>query len=97
MARELLTIFSPDDLLLSDREKKDSRQNNNSPDPKAGCHFVHVTKENEGHDDAVYRLEVGDECYPEGGKFTHYGYAGYVCKRCADSSKEKKIAHIGTL
>ena len=94
---ELLTIFPFDDLLLCYREKKDSRQNNDSSDPKTGCHFVHITKKNEGHNDAIYWFEVGDECYPEGRKLAHYGDAGHVGKRCTDGSQEEKIAHIGTL
>src|SRR5258708_6085031 len=94
---KLLTVFPFNDLLLSDREKKDGRQNNNSTDPKSSGHFVHITKKNEGHNDAIHRLQAADECYPEGRKFAHYRYACYVCKRCADGSRQEKIAHICTL
>ena len=83
-------------LLLGDRKEKDCRQNNNGTDPETHCHFVHITKEKEGHDDAVHRLEVSDERYPEGGKFAHYRHSGDVRKRSTDGAEQQKIADIGT-
>lgn len=91
-----LSVSSLRHLFLSDRKEENCRQDNEGANPKAQGHFIHITKEKEGHDDAVYRLEIGDERYPEGRKFAHYGHSGNVGKRCTDGAEQQKIANICT-
>lgn len=77
---KLLAAPSPVNLFLSEWKKEDCRQYNERTYPKPSGHFVHVTKENEGHDYAIYRLEVGDQRHPECRKFAHHGDPGNVGK-----------------
>ena len=97
MDSEKLSVSSPGDLFLSNRKQENCRQNNDGADPETGGHFVHVAKKYEGHDDAVYRLEVGDKSYPEGRKLAHYRHSGNVSKRRTDSTEKQKVANIGTV
>lgn len=67
--------------------QEDGGEYNDGPGPKTRCHFVQVAKKNEGHNDAVHRLKVGDERHSKGRKLFHYRYAGHVCKRCTNGAE----------
>ena len=83
-----LAAFSFYNLFLGNREQEDGRQDNNRADPKSGGHFIHIAKKNKGHDDTIYRLEVGDERHPEGRKLTHNRYPGHIGQRCTDCPEQ---------
>ena len=85
------------DLFLGDRKHEDSRQNNDCSNPKTSGHFVHVAKKNEGHNDAIYRFEVGDQGHSKGRKLPHNRYPGNVGKRSADGAQQQKITNISML
>ena len=53
-------VFSAANLLLGDGIEKDGRQYYRCSNPKTGSHFFHVIKEKEGHQNAIYGLEVGN-------------------------------------
>ena len=61
-----LSFFATDYLLLYDGKQEDGREYNDGSGPKTGCHLVQVAKKKKGHNDAVYRLKVGDERHPKG-------------------------------
>ena len=57
---KLQEVFSAVNLLLSDRIQEDGRQYYRCANPKTGGHFFHIIKEKEGHQNAIYGLEVGN-------------------------------------
>ena len=74
---------------LGNRKQEDRRQNNDRSGPETGRHFVHVAKENKGHQDAINRLKVGNKRHPECRKFAHYRYPGHIRQRGADSAQKQ--------
>lgn len=87
-------IFAPVNLRLGNRVQEDGWQDKHWAAPETEGHFVHVAEENKSHDDAIHRLQVGDERYTEGRKLAHYGYPGNVSQGGTHGAKQYQVPNI---
>jgi hypothetical protein len=92
---EELAVTAFGHLLLGHRKQEDGREDNNRANPKTYRHFIHIAKKKEGHNDAIYRLKVGDKGHTKGRKLAHYRYPRNVCKRCTHRAEQEKIPKVG--